>query len=381
MSSAGTWVDGVRVPTGYRIIQRHRPGSSVVHLALRRRHPDQIVHVARLDRSARDRLRVLLSNGRVSGPTPRTERTSTMCKRAGCVVAVNGDFFSEAGAPIGGVIDSGRPLRSPISSRPHFSIGRTGALRVGTLAMTTTLTTTHTTLRPGLLAPIRTTEQRSTAIQGLNATRSGDRIVVYTPRYGPSTETRGGTEITARLLTPAAGVVTGAPTAVELVSSRSGGSRIPSDGVVLSGAGDGASALAALWRDVNAGIADRRASLTVSVAPDVVEGVAGKPVLVRDGKRVTDWKTRRDARTMIGWTERGDLLLVTVDGRQPGRSVGMTMNEAANLMRALGAIEAMGLDGGGSTTFVLRGRLMNRPSTSSHRERGVAVAVAVVPED
>jgi exopolysaccharide biosynthesis protein len=112
----------------------------------------------------------------------------------------------------------------------------------------------------------------------------------------------------------------------------------------------------------------------------VVEGVAGKPVLVRDGDRVTRSSSRRDSRTMIGWTNRGDLLLVTVDGRQPGRSVGMSVIEAANLMRALGAVEAMNLDGGGSTTFVLRGRLMNRPSTGSHRERAVAVAVAILPD-
>ncbi|MFY9587209.1 MAG: phosphodiester glycosidase family protein [Actinomycetota bacterium] len=379
VSSASTWVDGIRVPKGYRIVQRHRVVSGVSHLALRRRGPDEIVHVARVDHGLLDQLRVLLSNGRVSGPTPRTERTTSMCKRARCLVAINGDFFTEAGAPVGGLIDGGRPLRSPIDSRPHFSIGRTGALRLGKLEMNATLTTSYSTLINGLLGVRQSSEQRVTTIQGLNTTRSGDRIILYTPRFGPTTETRGGTEITARLVTPAGGITTGVPTAIEFVSSRSGGSSIPSDGVVLSGQGDGASALSALWRDVTAGLADRRATLTVSMTPDVVEGVAGKPVLVRDGERVTRSKSRRDARTMIGWNERGDLLLVTVDGMQRGRSVGMSVIEGANLMRALGAVYAMNLDGGGSTTFVLRGRLMNRPSSSSHHERRVAVAVAIVP--
>ncbi len=380
VSSASTWVDGVRIPNGYRVVQRHRVAAGVSHLALRRRGPDQLVHVARLDRGSRDRLRVLLSNGRVSGPTPRTERTSTMCKRARCLIAINGDFFTDAGAPVGGVIDAGSPLRSPVDSRPHFTVGRTGALRLGKLSMSTALTTSHTVLATGFLGLGSTSEQRTTTVHGLNTTRSGDRIVLYTPRYGPTTETRGGTEITARLLIPGDGIQAGVPSAIELVSARSGGSKIPSDGVVLSGQGDGATALANLWREVTAGLADRRATLAVSVAPDAVEGVAGKPVLVRDGERATRSSSRRDSRTMIGWTGRGDLLRVTVDGRQPGRSVGMSVIEGANLMRALGAVEAMNLDGGGSTTFVLRGRLMNRPSTSGHRERAVAVAVAILPD-
>jgi exopolysaccharide biosynthesis protein len=147
---------------------------------------------------------------------------------------------------------------------------------------------------------------------------------------------------------------------------------------VLSGEGDGARTLGALWQDALTGKAGRRVTVQMSAAPDVLAGFAGKPVLVRDGARATSSKSQRNSRTMIGWNANGDLLLVTVDGRRPGRSVGLSVIEAANLMRALGAVDALNLDGGGSTTFVLRGRLMNRPSTSSGRERAVAVAVAIV---
>jgi exopolysaccharide biosynthesis protein len=164
---------------------------------------------------------------------------------------------------------------------------------------------------------------------------------------------------------------------VELVSNRSGGSKIPGNGVVLSGAGDAASTLSALWDDVKAGRAEPRATLTVALSSSVAQSVAGKPVLVRDGARATGSKSRADARTMVGWNERGDLLLVSVDGRQSGRT-GLSVIDAANLMRTLGAVEALNLDGGGSTTFVLKGHLVNRPSTSGHRERAVAVAVAIL---
>jgi hypothetical protein len=75
-------------------------------------------------------------------------------------------------------------------------------------------------------------------------------------------------------------------------------------------------------------------------------------------------------------------LLVTVDGRQPGHSAGATLRQTAELLRALGAVDALNLDGGGSTTMVVRGaddvlRVANRPSDAAG-ERPVANALAVV---
>jgi hypothetical protein len=55
----------------------------------------------------------------------------------------------------------------------------------------------------------------------------------------------------------------------------------------------------------------------------------------------------------------------------------MTLREEAGLMRSLGAIEAMNLDGGGSSTMVLRGRVVNEPVGG--RERGVTSSILVVP--
>ena len=54
--------------------------------------------------------------------------------------------------------------------------------------------------------------------------------------------------------------------------------------------------------------------------------------------------------------------IVTVDGRRPGYSVGISLAEAARLMKSLGARDALNLDGGGSTTMVVGGRVVNRPS-------------------
>jgi hypothetical protein len=380
-SATSTWVAGVRIPKGYRVVAKHHPGTGVWHLVLTRHHPDEVLHVAVVERGSPNRLRVLLSNGHVSGPSPRTERTSSMCRHVHCLLAVNGDFFTDAGAPVGGVVADGEPLRSPLPERRQFTAGPDGRTSLGALQMATTLVTVHQRVPtgPSLLRRAGPPEARTTVVDGVNVGREADQIVLYTPRFGTTTEARGGSELVGRIVAPAGPLRTGVDTTIELVSAHSGGSRIPSDGVVLSGSGDGASKLASLWHDVQAGVAQRGATLRVRVSPNAQQSVAGKPVLVRDGDRVTSSRSSRAPRTMIGWNADGSVLLVTADGRQPGRADGLTVIEAADLMRALGAVEAMNLDGGGSTTFVLRGDVVNRPSNDGSRERSVAVAVAVVP--
>ena len=74
----------------------------------------------------------------------------------------------------------------------------------------------------------------------------------------------------------------------------------------------------------------------------------------------------------------GTLLLVTVDGRRPGWSAGMTLPEAARLMRSLGARDALNLDGGGSSTMTVRGEVVNRP-IRPRGERAVSDGVYALP--
>lgn len=86
----------------------------------------------------------------------------------------------------------------------------------------------------------------------------------------------------------------------------------------------------------------------------------------------------RAPRTAIGWTADGRILLVVVDGRQPGYSVGMTPFALSQFMLSVGAVDAANLDGGGSTTLSVRGLLVNRPSDSAG-ERPVGSALVVLP--
>ncbi|MGH9283537.1 MAG: phosphodiester glycosidase family protein, partial [Acidimicrobiales bacterium] len=351
------------------------------------------MNVARIAPDAPVTLRAVLSNEQVAGTTPLLERTSSMCARVNCLVAVNGDFATVGSdQPIGGVITGGQLLRSPNDTHHQLSITGDGHLSTGSFEWS------------GSLVP---TDLRPLRLDAVNVARSDDKVVLYTPAFGPTTETSGGTALVLRALEPAGPLRLGQTTTVELVSLAEDGVpvAIPADGAVLSASGPAAGALQDLWARVQQGDADSWALLRLETPAGVVESLGGSPILVREGKPwfadVDDNFTRgRHPRTLVGWSPSGETLLVTVDGRQPDVSVGMTLAEAANLLLGLGASEGINLDGGGSTTFVTTGTVANSPSDVAVKgadglvirhsaqagdrvmgrvERPVADALAVVP--
>jgi Tol biopolymer transport system component/exopolysaccharide biosynthesis protein len=110
------------------------------------------------------------------------------------------------------------------------------------------------------------------------------------------------------------------------------------------------------------------------------DAMGGIPLLVKDGRvAVTRCRAslcRRHPRTGVGVTEEGEVLLVVVDGRRR-LSRGLTLVGLARLFRRLGATWALNLDGGGSSTMVVRGRIVNVPSDG--RERPVCCSIMVLP--
>lgn len=114
---------------------------------------------------------------------------------------------------------------------------------------------------------------------------------------------------------------------------------------------------------------------------DVVAGLAAGPLIVRDGA-MTDpagWTEEgfdpgshsgvRAPRSAIATTADGRILLVTADGRRPGVTVGFTMAELAQYLIALGAVEALSLDGGASSQMVVDGVLRNVPCCDAATRR------------
>ena len=107
--------------------------------------------------------------------------------------------------------------------------------------------------------------------------------------------------------------------------------------------------------------------------------ISGGPYLIKNGEiyvDVTEEKlsaiTGRNPRTAIGITEDKNLILITVDGREEN-SVGMTLTELANYMKSIGCVEAMNLDGGGSSVMYIRGNIVNNPSIKG----GIAISNAL----
>ncbi len=102
-----------------------------------------------------------------------------------------------------------------------------------------------------------------------------------------------------------------------------------------------------------------------------VQVVAGFPSLLERGILVGDlqqgdrpaFAAERHPRTAVGFdSRRGRLWMVVVEGRREGVSEGMTLPELAGLFQSLGAVNAINLDGGGSSVMVVRGEAVSRPS-------------------
>lgn len=321
-----------------------------------------VANVVAVRRDAGFTLRAVLSNDRVGGPGPVQERTSAMCLRVGCVAAVNADFALPSGQPVGGVVAGTELLRSPVPTHHQFSVTAGGGLAVGTVAWSATLLASD-------LVPV--------TIIGLNVDRPADGVVLYTPAFGDSTATNEfGAELVVRLVEPTQSLRLDQTAMVELVAltAAGGNSPIPADGLVLSGHGTGAVALVDLWGRQERGEASSRALLRLETERGVTESVGGTPILVHEGRRwVADdgsnFVAGRHPRTVVGWNDT-EVFLVAIDGRQPGYSVGMSLLEAADLLRAIGATEAVNLDGGGSTTLAAGAEILNRPSDRMVRRDG-----------
>ncbi len=114
--------------------------------------------------------------------------------------------------------------------------------------------------------------------------------------------------------------------------------------------------------------------------------LGGGPQLIKDGKIDVAWESEVffgtsipevHPRTAAGVTARGDLILLVVDGRQYS-SRGVDLQELAHIMVGLGCRQALNLDGGGSSSLMVNGTLLNRPAGDTQlREIMSALAVIV----
>jgi len=344
------------------------------------------------------RVRAVLSNETVAG----RERVSAMARRVDAVAGVNGTYFTASGDPVGVLAVNGQLLSEPLDGRSALILA-TGRASVASVGFRGSVSVNG----------------RTRAIDGVNRVRGlipacggrgGDlpttrpnpvltctdasELVLLSPRYGARPPREGGVEAVVR-----GGLVAAV--------RPPGTGPVPRDGLLLTGTGDAARFLrdAALPRSrVQVQLRLRAGGRALATAPfgpppgalaEPAAVVGAGPRLLRAGRVAVTARAEgfappqapsffgtfvasRQPRTLAGVREDGTLLLVTVDGRRPGWSVGMTLREAARLMHSLGARDALNLDGGGSSTMVVRGEVVSR-SSDRVGERPVSNGLFVLP--
>ncbi|MBI2995727.1 MAG: phosphodiester glycosidase family protein [Candidatus Melainabacteria bacterium] len=117
---------------------------------------------------------------------------------------------------------------------------------------------------------------------------------------------------------------------------------------------------------------------------NVVEAVSGGPYLIMNGEIYVDEinqkfkfakKETYTARSAVGVDYNGKLYLIVVDSKDDNHSVGVTLQELAELLKKLNLKEAINLDGGGSSTLVVDGKIINK--LSERHERKISSALLI----
>ncbi|MGC9318325.1 MAG: phosphodiester glycosidase family protein [Armatimonadota bacterium] len=305
-------------------------------------------------RSERIDVRPVLASATVHGRATVTR----MVASTGAYGGVNGGFFARGGQPLGMLVIDGEWIREPWGGRTVLGIRQDGRVLMDRLDFA------------GQVAFSGLGTQR---LHGINHTPDEmDTLTMYTRRWG---EFVVGARQCTRLAVDAEGVVTHKETDGRIV-------RIPEGGFVLSGNGRMAGSL-----DVVEVGTEVEARLGTSPQwPALRHAIGGGPRLVKDGRpHVTaapegfrsDVHSTAPSRTALGVTKDGRLLLVAAQGAGETAGTGMTLQELASTMVKLGAWQAMNVDGGGSTSFVAGGKLLNRPTDGVPRRVSNALLVFV----
>lgn len=217
----------------------------------------------------------------------------------------------------------------------------------------------------------------------LNDARATEGLVLFTPPFGdevPVSKFAGYVKL--KLESPV--FVPNKPAKVVVSGVEKGSTATLSTGsMILAFGKDSAGALKTFRKGAGATLLAR----VPEVKGAIKTCIGGGPMLVRDGKVSVGYEKEkmgknfssdRHPRTAVGISaDRKTLWLVTVDGRQPLISIGQNLYDLAEYMIGLGCDEAINLDGGGSTTMVVRGDVTNKPSDRTG-PRTVSNALLVV---
>ena len=289
------------------------------------------------------------------GQLGELEPTSGMAKDHGAIVAINGDLGALSHRPAHPFALNGDLVQTSPALGAMFSISSDGALRIGKPSQSASVTevSTNQTL------PIASWNHGQPSIGELTA---------YTDLGGALEAPRAFT-CSARLLPTGPSSATDAGTTRTYTVDETGcySNRLRTDGGVVISAVPTTDE-ATFVRSLQQG-EEMRVDWSLGW-PGVVDAIGGSHLLVQDGRAALGTCSGAicapNPRTGIGLTADGRIVLVVVDGRQRP-STGMSLPAFASFFVRLGAVSAMNLDGGGSSTMVVKGQVVNRPSDGFER--------------
>ncbi len=364
--SGGTIIDGVEHLIVSKGSEKGRvnahvlkidPGKADVYPALARKNKPNVL----------ESFVNILNPWKETGADPHffRARVSQIAEEQRAVAAVNGTYFAYTGKPLGSLLIDKELVSTPIYDRTALILSDDRKTYIDNVMIDCYFLTAR-----GV----------KYNITGVNQGRENGSIILYTPAWGEQTGTNSdGVEL----------IIAGSV----VKEIRLGNSTIPQDGYCISVSGPVAQFI---HDNVKAG---DKIDLHIKIIPftanpgPIRHMISGGPRLLKNGvvyvskneeKFKSDIARGRAARTAAGVTKEGKLLLVTVDGlpreksaRNDKSSIGVTLEELADLMASLGAVEAMNLDGGGSTAMWIDGTVVNRPATGY--EQKVSNAIVVGP--
>lgn len=297
------------------------------------------------------------------------ETVSSMAARYGAVAAINGGYFrtngTYRGECLGLLLLEGKLISEPYNDRAELGLTSAGS--------TTQVVFGHLKFSGELsIGPAKH------IVQGLNRPPSPNELIVFTSEFHRTSLTNpDGIEVVVR------------KNRVVAIRDLQGSSEIPPDGFIIYADG---SARNWLKNHIRKGVKVVFSWQLKSITPGedakwqrVYSILGAGPQLIKEGKvAITDkeekmtptFRSDLHPRTAIARLKSGKLLLLTVDGRQPGTSMGLSLDMLAELLLEFGAVEAINLDGGGSTTMVVHDKVVNRPSDQTG-ERPVSDAILV----
>jgi exopolysaccharide biosynthesis protein len=296
-------------------------------------------------------IKPVLSNDTISD----LEKVQSMAERNKAIAAINASYFAPNGEIIGLL-----KMNDQIVSTPNIARTALGILPEGQMIFD------QIDYKGSITLP----DERTVAITGVNHERGEDDLILYNNYYDNMTNTNEyGTDYIV-----SKGIIT---------AIVHGNAVIPPGAVVLSAHGSNEKALAGLkvgdMVKINQSLGSEwdKAIFAISAGPRLIKNNSVF-LTTKVEEFPPDIAVGRAPRTAVGVTKDGHVLFAVVDGRQRN-SIGMTLLELSLFMQEFGAVDAMNLDGGGSSEMVVKGKIMNKPSDG--HERPVGDALIIAPKD